>query len=132
VSGSQGWSSGGATRTRTVGFEKDYGATIYLHTLGLGALPIGLSSIRDSPMFSFHAASDSDIAGVFALFDEIDGYLRKTFPHAMEWIDSGLAVQFDAAFRSEVAACIKSQGKLEALIDQRAYVEDMIANMDYP
>jgi hypothetical protein len=51
----------------------------------------------------------------------------------MERIDSGLAVQFDAAFRAEVAACIKSKGqRLEPLIDQRAYVEDMIANMDYP
>ena len=114
------------------GFEKGYGATVYLHTPGLGALPIGLSSIRDSPMFSFHAASDTDIEGVFALFDEIDAYLRKTYPHAMEWIDSGLAVQFDAAFRADVAACIKSKGQLEPLIDQRAYVEDMIANMDYP
>ncbi|OBG88676.1 hypothetical protein K1X22_23980 [Mycolicibacterium farcinogenes] len=69
---------------------------------------------------------------MFALFDEIDAYLRTTNPHAMEWIDSGLAVQLDAAFRAEVAACIKSKGKLEPLIDQHAYVEDMIANMDYP
>jgi hypothetical protein len=114
------------------GFEKGYGATVHLHTPGLGALPIGLSSIRDNPLFSFHAASDSEIDGVFALFDEIDAYQRTTFPHAMEWIDSGLAVQFDKAFRAKVAACITSEGKLEPLIDQHAYVEDMIANMDYP
>ena len=114
------------------GFEKGYAATVYLHTPGLGALPIGLSSIRDSPTFSFRAASDTDIKGVFALFDEIDEYLRRRFPHAMHWIDSGLAVQFDAAFRAEVDSCLKADGTLEPLIDQHMYLEDMIANMDYP
>lgn len=113
------------------GLGKGYGATVYLHTPELGALPIGLTSIRDSPMFSFHPASDTDIEGVFALFDEIDAYLRRTFVHAFEWIESGLAVRFDAAFRTEVADCIKTKGNLEQLIDQRAYVEDMIANMGY-
>jgi hypothetical protein len=113
------------------GFEKGHGATIYLHTPGLGALPIGLSGIRDSPMFSFHAASDTDIEGVFALFDEIDAYLSKTIPHAMEWIDSGLDVRFDAVFMAQVVGCIESEGALERLIDAHAHAADMIANMDY-
>lgn len=113
------------------GFEKGHGATIYLHTPGLGALPIGLSGIRDSPMFSFHAASDTDIEGVFALFDEIDAYLGNTIPHAMEWIDSGLDVRFDAAFVAQVARLIESEGTLEKLIDAHGDAADMIANMDY-
>ena len=113
------------------GFEKGYGATIYLHTPGLGALPIGLSGIRDSPMFSFHAASDTDIEGVFALFDEIDAYLVKTMPHAMEWINSGLDVRFDAVFMAQVAGCIESEGALDTFIDVHAHTADMIANMDY-
>ena len=113
------------------GFEKGHGATIYLHTAGLGALPIGLSGIRDSPMFSFHAASDTDIGGVFALFDEIDAYLGKSIPHAMEWIGSGLDVRFDAAFMAQVVGCIESEGALASLIDARAHTADMIANMDY-
>jgi hypothetical protein len=113
------------------GFEKGHGATLYLHTPGLGALPIGLSGIRDSPLFSFHAASDTDIEGVFALFDEIDAYLGKTIPHAMEWIDSGLDVRFDAVFIAQVVGCIESEGALESLIDAHAHTADMIANMDY-
>ena len=113
------------------GFEKGHGATIYLHTAGLGALPIGLSGIRDSPMFSFHAASDTDIGGVFALFDEIDAYLGKSIPHAMEWIGSGLDVRFDAAFMAQVVGCIESEGALASLIDAHAHTADMIANMDY-
>ena len=113
------------------GFEKGHGATIYLHTPGLGALPVGLSGIRDSPLFSFHAASETDIEGVFALFDEIDAYLVGTIPHAMEWIDSGLDVRFDAEFMAQVVGCIESEGSLEKLIDAHAYQADMIANMDY-
>lgn len=113
------------------GFEKGHGATIYLHTPGLGALPVGLSSIRDSPLFSFHGASETDIEGVFALFDEIDAYLAKTIPHAMEWIESGLDVQFDTEFMAQVVGCIESEGALERLIDAYAYQQDRIANMDY-
>jgi hypothetical protein len=113
------------------GFEKGHGATLYLHTPGLGALPIGLSGIRDSPLFSFHAASDTDIEGVFALFDEIDAHLSKTIPHAMEWIDSGLNVRFDAVLMAQVVDCIDSEGTLKGLIDEHGREADMIANMDY-
>lgn len=113
------------------GFEKGHGATIYLHTQGLGALPIGLSDIRDSPLFSFHAASDTDIEGVFALFDEIDSYLDTTIPHAMEWINSGLNIRFDSIFMTQVADCIDSEGTLETLVDRQSYLEDMVSNMDY-
>lgn len=113
------------------GFEKGHSATIYLHTPGLGALPVGLSGIRDSPLFSFHAASETDIEGVFALFDEIDAYLAKTIPHAMEWVESGLDVRFDAEFMAQVVGCIESEASLEKLIDAHGYHADMIANMDY-
>lgn len=113
------------------GFEKGHGATIYLHTPGLGALPVGLTSVRDSPLFSFHAASETDVAGTLALFDEIDAYLAKSIPHAMEWIESGLDVRFDAEFRAEVVDCIRREGTLARLIDLHAYIEDRHANMDY-
>jgi hypothetical protein len=108
-----------------------WGATIYLNTPGLGALPVGLSSIRESPLFSFHAASETDIKGAFALFDEIDAYVAKMVPNAMAWIDSGLDVRFDAEFMAQVVGCIKSEGSLEKLIDSHAYYADMVANMDY-
>lgn len=113
------------------GFEKGHSATIYLHTPGVGALPVGLTSIRDSPLFSFHAASESDIEGVFALFDEIDAYVGTRLPHAMEWIDSGLDVRFDADFRSQVVDRLKSEGALEQMIDEHGDDADRIANMDY-
>ncbi|GAB4084099.1 hypothetical protein GCM10028784_07290 [Myceligenerans cantabricum] len=113
------------------GFEKGHGATIYLHTPGLGALPVGLTGVRESPLFSLHAVSETDIKGVFTLFDEIDAYLAKTFPHALEWIESGLDVRFDAEFMAQVVRCTKSRGSLEKLIDEHGYRQDMITNMDY-
>lgn len=113
------------------GFEKGYGATIYVHTPGLGALPVGLSDVRESPLFSFHAASEMDIAGVFTLFDDIDSYLVRTIPDAMDWIGSGLDVRFDAEFMAQVVRCIESNGSLETLIDEHAYRDDMVTNMDY-
>lgn len=113
------------------GFEKGHGATVYLHTPGLGALPVGLSGVRHSPLFSFHSVSETDIEGVFALFDEIDAYLAKTIPHAMEWIDSGLDVRFDAEFMARVVGCLDSEGSLAKLIDAYGFRQDMVANMDY-
>lgn len=113
------------------GFEKGHGATIYVHTPGLGALPVGLSEIRESPLFSFHPASETDIEGVFALFDEIDTYLARTVPHAMDWITSGLDVRFDADFRAQAVDCIASDGDLERLIEAYQYHEDTNANMDF-
>lgn len=111
------------------GFEKGHSATIYVHT-PIGALPVGLSQIRDSPLFSFHAVSETDIEGVFALFDEIDAYLDRTMPHARTWIASGLDVRFDADFRTQVVE-YESEGNLQKLIDAHAYRADMIANMDF-
>ncbi|MFD1717107.1 hypothetical protein [Georgenia deserti] len=113
------------------GFEKGHGATVYLHTPSLGALPVGLSSIRDSPLFSFHSVSETDVEGVFALFDEIDAYVSKTFPYAMQWIDSGLDVRFDREFTEQVAGCLDSEGDLVKLVDAYAYRQAMIDNMDY-
>lgn len=113
------------------GFEKGHGATVYLHTPGLGALPVGLSGVRDSPLFSFHPVSETDIEGVFALFDEIDAYLAKTIPHATEWIDSGLDVRFDAEFMAQVVDYLNAEGTLARLIDAYCFEHDMVANMDY-
>jgi ketosteroid isomerase-like protein len=79
----------------------------------------------------YAAFASGDVETVMSLFDDDiewvqpgDSTVSGTFHGKTELID--------AAFRAEVAACIKSKGKLEPLIDQRAYVEDMIANMDYP
>lgn len=112
------------------GFEKGHTASVYLHVPGIGALPVGLTEVRTSPLFTLFPANSTDIAGVFTLFDEFDTWLRTTPPDAIAWIESGLAVGFDQTFRDEVAEAIKA-GELEALIDRTAEIEDRHQNMDF-
>lgn len=113
------------------GFEKGHTATVYLHTPGLGALPVGLTDVRNSPLFSFHSASESQIVDVFELFDEIDTWLAMQMPHATEWIESDLDVRYDAAFMAMVVGCIESEGNLERLIEVSSYEWEQAANMDF-
>lgn len=112
------------------GFEKGHGATIYLHTPGVGAVPVGLTGVRKSPLFTLLPASESDIGGVFDLLDEIDRWLECELPDAMQWINSGLAVRFDEDFRQEAAAAIQA-GRFDRFVEMHEYRQDMIDNMDY-
>jgi hypothetical protein len=67
------------------------------------AVPVGLTGVRKSPLFSLMPASETDVTHVFELFDEIDTWLESELPEAMRWINSGLDVRFDEDFRSLLA-----------------------------
>ncbi|MCA1673553.1 MAG: hypothetical protein LC799_15610, partial [Actinobacteria bacterium] len=113
------------------GFEKGHGATIYLHTPGVNAaVPIGLTSVRSSPLFSFMPASETDITQVFELFDEIDAWLESQLPEGMRWINSGLDVRFDEAFRALLAQA-RQEGDFVGFLEFFEYRQAMIDNMDY-
>lgn len=113
------------------GFEKGHSATIYLATQEIGWGPVGVTSVRDSPHFSFIPASESDIAEVFALLDELDTWLHSELAEAMDWIKDALPVRFDAAFRSEVQKAIRD-GRMAYLIEKYGYAYEKAQNMDYP
>ncbi|WP_297625715.1 hypothetical protein [Nocardioides sp.] len=113
------------------GFEKGHGATIFLHTPGVNAaVPIGLTRVRESPLFSFMPAGESDIAEVFGLFDEIDEYIKREIPEAVEWIDSGLHVRYDEDFRVELAEARRT-GRFEHMVEAHGYAYDNFVNMDF-
>lgn len=113
------------------GFEKGHGATIWLHTPGVGAaVPVGLTRIRESPHFSLIAADETDIADVFFLFDEIEAWLSRILPEATEWIASGLDVRYDDEFRSEIDLA-KTKNVFTSFIEYNAHRQDTINNMDY-
>lgn len=113
------------------GFEKGHGATIWLHTPGVGAaVPVGLSRVRESPHFSFVGARESDIAEVFALFDEIDAWMTSALSEATEWIASGLDVRFDEEFRSLVTQAIED-GDFNGFLVYHEYRQERVDNMDY-
>ncbi|MFC9251637.1 hypothetical protein [Amycolatopsis thailandensis] len=113
------------------GFEKGHSATIYLHTPGVNAaVPIGLTKVRNSPLFSFLPTNETDIAEVFDLFDEIDTWFKATMPKAMQWIESDLNVRFDEAFRSEVDAA-RTDEEFDYLLERTEYHQAMVDNMDF-
>lgn len=67
------------------GFEKGHGATIYLHVPGASsAIPVGLSKVHSSRVVSLLSTSETEIADVFALFDEVDAWLDVQLPEAMQ------------------------------------------------
>ncbi|MEA5367144.1 hypothetical protein VA596_46985 [Amycolatopsis sp., V23-08] len=113
------------------GFEKGQGATVYLHTPGVeAAVPIGLTKVANSPLFSLLPTNETDVAEVFDLFDEIDTWLKTTMPRAMQWIDSGLNVRFDETFRSEVGAA-RTDEEFEYLLERADDHQSMLDNMDF-
>lgn len=74
---------------------------------------------------------DTTVEKVFALFDEIDAWLERAMPHAMEWAKSGLDVRFDGKFRSQLAAARKTDDKFEKFLDYYGELTDRYANMDF-
>ncbi|TSD58154.1 hypothetical protein [Aeromicrobium piscarium] len=113
------------------GFEKGHGSTVFVHVPGAGALPIGLNTIRAKPFFSLANASELAIRDVFALFDEVDAWLANTLRHASKWIDSGLAVRFDAEFCATIRSVADKDDRFDAYLSYMEYQQDTIDNMDY-
>lgn len=94
------------------------------------AVPVGLTKVRHSPLFSFVPVSETDITQVFELFDEIDRWLESELPEAIRWINSGLDVRFDEEFRSLLAQA-REENDFEGFLDSFEYRQAMIDNMDY-
>jgi hypothetical protein len=114
------------------GFEKGHGSTVYLHYQGLGAIPVGLSSSTGGSSLWFVPATEDDVGSVFALFDEIDAWLaERRIPQAMEWIEAGLDVRFDAEFRQDAAEAMADPNLFTSFVDLHGYLWDRTANMDY-
>lgn len=113
------------------GFEKGHGATIYLQAPGVGAVPVGMTSVTNSPHFSFIPANETDIAEVFALFDELDLWLKSTLYYAFEWIESDLAVRFDEGFRAQIRLAIESPEAFNDFLEYHGYLHDQAVNMDF-
>lgn len=112
------------------GFEKGHDATIWLHTPGVGALPVGLTRLRTSPLFSLMPAGETAKSEVFELFDEIDAWLESELSEAMQWIHSGLDVQFDLGF-GEMFALARAEGDFKGFLEYHEYRQAMVDNMDY-
>ncbi|ASN39191.1 hypothetical protein CGQ24_09290 [Arthrobacter sp. 7749] len=102
-----------------------------MHTPGAGAaVPIGLTRIRESPLFSLVPATETHIDDALQLFDDIDAWLEAEIPEAKEWIGSGLNVRFDENFRSLLDQS-RSENNFKGLLHYFEARQEMIDNMDY-
>jgi len=113
------------------GFDKGH-ATLHFHTPGVGALPATLVAVRDSPHFRFIPAEFSDYDSICAVFDAIDKWLRSvSAAPAMRWIESGLDVQFDENFRSELAETLATPDGLDNMIGRHSRAWERAVNMEW-
>lgn len=113
------------------GFEKGHGATIWLHTPGVNAaLPVGLTRVRESPVFSLLPVGEATISEVFALFDEFDTWMASRLPEATAWIESDLDVRYDETFRTALSEALAG-GEFEEFLRASEYAHDRFVNMDF-
>lgn len=112
------------------GFEKGHGATVFIHAPDIGTVPVGLTSIRDSPRFSLFPVDEAEMASVFQLFDELDDWLRSTLPDAFAWIEAGLDVRFDHDFRVAAKAA-HNAGEFTDYLKHAEHRQAVVDNMDF-
>lgn len=111
------------------GFEKGHDATLWLHAPPIGIFPVGLTRIRDSPLFSLMPAGETNIADVFTFFGEVDTWFSDQLPEATRLIASGLDVRYDADFRLALSEA-HATGSFNDFLQYREYRQDMVDNMD--
>jgi hypothetical protein len=115
------------------GFEKG-GASLYVHFLGIGAIPAQFSKIKNSPHFNFFPIQEDSFRDICRLLDDFDEWLRSDesgLVKAIQYVESGLDIPCDRKSIIEIRAAMKSERALEALIERESYVWAMHTNMDY-
>lgn len=112
------------------GFEKGYGATLFVHVQGVGAVPVGMTDAGKSPLFTLRPASEVEIAAVIDFLDGLDRWIGRTIPEATRWAAAGLDVRFDEEFQQEVNEMIQC-GRFDDLLIRSQDEADRYANMDF-
>lgn len=99
------------------GFDKFPHATIAFHVPGLGALPVKLSDVRDSPHFAFAPVDATKFEDICATFDGFESHLKDApTKFAMMWIEEGLDVSYDSDFRQRMASAMTSDDDFMGMV----------------
>ncbi|MER5930777.1 hypothetical protein [Streptomyces sp. NPDC002054] len=114
------------------GFDKMHKA-IGFQVEGLGVIPIGLSSISDSPEFSLFPDREQGFDGLCATFDEIDDFLSGgPLWASLEWIKAGLDVPLDQRSLRQFKEVVEAgQEQVSNHISRTAYFVEQGWNMDW-
>jgi len=112
-------------------FEKG-GASLYFHLPKFGAIPVRMSSFKDSIYYSFLPITLDSYQQICDLLDEVDDFLKtgKT-KYGVTFAEAGLDVAFDKESLTEYSKAMKSDDKFESLIERIAYEDMIFVNMDF-
>lgn len=114
------------------GFDKLHKG-IGFHIADLGVLPIGLSSITNTPEFHLFPEKDQGFDDLCKAFDEIDEFLLKgPLWASMQWVMAGLDVPLDKESLTDFKRAIT--GGPESVSEHITYVSyqvDQAMNMDW-
>lgn len=114
-------------------FEKG-GASLYIHIPKIGTIPAQLSKVKNSPHFDFFPVQEESLSDICGTIDDFDKWLRSEesgLKQAIKYIESGLDILCDKQSLKRIRAAMKSDDKLEALIQHYSQIWEMHANMDY-
>ena len=112
-------------------FEKR-GASLYFHLPGLSAVPVCLSSFKDSIYYSFLPVNMDSYKDICALLDEVDAFLRngKT-KYGVMFAETGLDVAFSKESLAEYTVATESDDKFKSFVEGQAYMDMIYMNMDF-
>lgn len=79
---------------------------------------------------SFLSTSETEIADVFSLFNEVGTRLDVQLPKAKQWIRSGLNVRFDEKVRAALTAAHDAD-QFGDLLEAYEYAQHKIDNMEH-
>ena len=112
-------------------FEKNP-VSLYFHLPRVGAIPVGLSTFKDSIHYSFFPVTPESSKEMCTLFDKTDKFLRTgCTKYGMMYVEAGLDVAFDDPSISRYHSAMKSGGHFAALIEADSNADMIRTNMDW-
>lgn len=113
------------------GFEKA-GASLFFHLPKVGAIPVILTKIKDSPHFNFFPIEEDKFNNICALLDQFETWLKSgKLAQGIKYIESGLNVPFDEESISKFNEAMESDDEFDKLIEHWSYLNDQDTNMDF-
>lgn len=115
------------------GFEKG-GASLFIHFGNIGAIPAQLSKVKNKPHFNFFPIGTDSFTNICNTIDNFNEWLRSDLSGilpAIKFANSGLNIPCDHKNLTKIRNAMKSDSKLDALIEYYSHVSDLHANMDY-
>jgi hypothetical protein len=113
------------------GFAKK-GTSFFFHVEKIGALPALLTKHGRSFEFFITRVPAGTYQELCSQLDETDAFLAASIAASgVRYAQAGLAVVFSADFRKACRTAAASPAALEGFIEERAYLSDLHANMDY-